>query len=243
MENQFEKGYSLCLNEWALDKEIKNELGLLLIISGLCAKKGFCYASNEYLAKIFNETKISISRKIKKLEAKNYIKVVYKKRGFEVVAREIRLTKLLTDDYQNCLPSINNFVNGSINQNVKEINTSNINTNIIKVSKKEVKSYEEILSDFSLSERLTNCIMDFIQMRKFIKKPLTNRGLELMINKLQKMTPDEDKQIKILEQSIMNNWQGIFELKEAQKTQQQIEDEEHEKMWDRLAEKYKDWKG
>ena len=85
--------------------------------------------------------------------------------------------------------------------------------------------------------------MDFIQMRKFIKKPLTNKGLELLIGKLQKMTPDEDKQIKILEQSIMNNWQGIFELKETQKTQQQVEDEEHEKMWDRLAEKYKDWKG
>jgi len=142
------EGYSICLNEWALDKEIKNELGLLLIISGLCAKKGFCYASNEYLAKIFNETTISISRKIKKLEAKNYIKVVYKKRGFEVVAREIRLTKLLTDDYQNCLPSINNFVNGSINQNVKENNTSINNININKRESKErklaVPSFEEV---------------------------------------------------------------------------------------------------
>jgi len=142
------EGYSICLNEWALDKEIKNELGLLLIISGLCAKKGFCYASNEYLAKIFNETTISISRKIKKLEAKNYIKVVYKKRGFEVVAREIRLTKLLTDDYQNCLPSINNFVNGSINQIVKENNTSINNININKRESKEreiaVPSFEEV---------------------------------------------------------------------------------------------------
>ena len=117
-------GYSLCLNEWALDKEIKNELGLLLIISSLCAKKGYCYASNEYLAKMFDETTISISRKIKKLENKKYISIDYKKRGCEIVAREIRLTKLLTDDYQNCLSSINKNVNRTINQNVKENNIS-----------------------------------------------------------------------------------------------------------------------
>lgn len=243
MENEFEKGYSLCLNEWALDKDIKNELGLLLIISGLCAKKGFCYASNEYLAKIFNESTSTISRKINRLQDKNYINIVYKKRGFKIVAREIRLSKMITDDYQKWQPSIVKNDNGSVIKNDKEINTIYINTNNIKERKKEVKTYEQVLSDFSLSERLTNCIMDFIQMRKFIKKPLTNKGLELLIGKLQKMTPDEEKQIKILEQSIMNNWQGIFELKETQKTQQQVEDEEHEKMWDRLAEKYKDWKG
>ena len=49
-----EDGYSLCLNKWALDKTIKNELGLLLIISSLTAEKGYCYASNGYLAKQFN---------------------------------------------------------------------------------------------------------------------------------------------------------------------------------------------
>lgn len=236
MENNFEEGYSLCFNKWALDKDIKNELGLLLIISSLCAKKGFCYASNEYLAKIFNETTVSISRKIKKLQAKNYIDIVYKKRGFEVVARELRLTKLLTDDYQNCYPSINKIVNGSVNQNVKEINTSNINTNNIKESKKEVKTYEQVLKDFSLSEKLTKCIMDFIQMRKFIKKPLTNRGLELMIGKLKKMSSSEETQIKILEQSIMNNWQGIFELKEDF-TEGTKDDDQWEKFRQRLKDR------
>ena len=31
-----DQGYSICLNIWALDKDIKSELGLLLIISSLC---------------------------------------------------------------------------------------------------------------------------------------------------------------------------------------------------------------
>ena len=94
-----EKGYAICPNEWILDKEIKNELGLLLIISSLCGKNGFCYAGNDYLAKIFDEDTATISRKIKKLEAKKYIEIVYKRRGFEVVNRELRLTKKSIDRF------------------------------------------------------------------------------------------------------------------------------------------------
>ena len=66
-------GYSICLNQWALDKDIKNELGLLLIISSLCAEKGYCWATNKYLADLFGVTEQSISNKLKKLEDKNYL--------------------------------------------------------------------------------------------------------------------------------------------------------------------------
>ena len=54
-------------------------------------------------------------------------------------------------------------------------------------------------------------------MRKTIKKPLTTKALELMINKLKKLSIDSDEQIEILNNSIMNNWLGIFPLKEEQK--------------------------
>lgn len=62
-----QEGYSICFNEWALDKEIKNELGLLLIISSLCAEKGYCFASNKYLSQLFDVPEQTISRKIKLL--------------------------------------------------------------------------------------------------------------------------------------------------------------------------------
>ena len=67
-----ENGYSLCFNEWALDKDIKNELGLLLIVSSLTAEKGYCYASNKYLGELFNEPEPTISRKLNKLANKGY---------------------------------------------------------------------------------------------------------------------------------------------------------------------------
>ena len=50
-------------------------------------------------------------------------------------------------------------------------------------------------------------------MRKAIKKPLTKRGLELLISKLYKLTTNIDEQVEILNTSIMNNWQGIYPLK------------------------------
>jgi DNA-binding GntR family transcriptional regulator len=132
-------GYSICFNEWALDKSIKNELGLLLIISSLTAEKGYCYASNEYLAKQFKTSTITISRKLGILKSKGYITIEYDKRGYEVIGRKIRLTKMLTDDYQKRKPTIN--------KNVKYNNTSNNNTSIINIKNFKNNVLEEELDN------------------------------------------------------------------------------------------------
>lgn len=129
-------GYSICFNEWALDKDIKNELGLLLIISSLSAEKGYCFASNSYLAKLFDIDSCSISRKIKVLEDKGYITIEYSKRGCEVVDRKIRLTKISIHDCQNC--------QSTIDENVKDNNTSINNINI----EEEINKEEERLFDY-----------------------------------------------------------------------------------------------
>ena len=112
-------GYSVCSNEWAIDKDIKNELGLLLIISSLCADKGYCWATNEYLSNLFEESEVSISRKIKTLAEKKYIKVDYERNGTQITKRIITINKIVnggTHHYQNCQPTVN--------KNVKENNTS-----------------------------------------------------------------------------------------------------------------------
>ena len=117
-------GYAICFNEWIFDNSIKNELSLLLYISSLTAERGYCFASNAHFAGIFAETDVNISRKIKKLEHANYINIKYIKRGAEVIKREIRLTKMLTDDYQKCY--------STVNKNVKENNTRDNNKKINK---------------------------------------------------------------------------------------------------------------
>lgn len=129
-------GYAICFNEWALDKDIKNELGLLLIISSLCAEKGYCYASNKYFSEMFNIPEQTISRKLKILQDKKYITIDYKKRGCEITDRYIRLTKMLIDDYQNC--------ESTINKNVKE---NNISINNISINNKENNISKDILKE------------------------------------------------------------------------------------------------
>lgn len=135
-----EQGYSLCLNEWALDKRIKNELNLLLIISSLTAKEGYCYASNEYFAKIFNEHPVNISKKIKKLEKLGYIKIEYKRNGYLVTGRKIRLAKMLT--------AVSKNANRPISKNAKENNISINNTNKKKSNFKTRNYNDEFLQSF-----------------------------------------------------------------------------------------------
>lgn len=139
------EGYSICFNEWALDKDIKDELGLLLIISSLTAEKGYCYASNDYLAKIFETSVVTISRKIKILEEKKYIEIEYEKKGCLVISRKIRLTKMLT--------AINKKVNRTINKNVKENNISNINN-----TNNNNNNYNYIYNNSSSSDEIINFI-------------------------------------------------------------------------------------
>ena len=60
-------------------------------------------------------------------------------------------------------------------------------------------------------------------MRKRIRKPLTDKGVDLAIAKLRGLASesgvmDNDKAIKILEQSTFNSWQGLFPLKTETRT-------------------------
>lgn len=56
---------------------------------------------------------------------------------------------------------------------------------------------------------------DFAEMRKKMRKPLTDRALALTLSELEKLAPgDDDKKIAILNQSIQRGWQGVFPLKD-----------------------------
>jgi hypothetical protein len=56
---------------------------------------------------------------------------------------------------------------------------------------------------------------DFAEYRKKQRKPLTEKAAVLIVNKLDKLYPDnEELKISCLEQSIENGWSGIYELKD-----------------------------
>lgn len=64
-------------------------------------------------------------------------------------------------------------------------------------------------------EKLNQAFLDFVKMRKSIKKPMTDRAITRAMNSLQKLSGgDNDLAIRILEQSIFHCWQDLYELKE-----------------------------
>ena len=82
-----------------------------------------------------------------------------------------------------------------------------------KVSKKEVKSFDEIINNYTADAELRTTIFEYIKMLQLKKKPPTNHALHLMLNKLDKLTFDIREKNKILEQSIVNGWADVYELK------------------------------
>lgn len=74
---------------------------------------------------------------------------------------------------------------------------------------KEKENKKEIIKE----NKLDDVLVEFKKMRKEIKKPITERWLELVRMKLDKMYPwREDLQIMAVNKSIENSWQWIFEL-------------------------------
>ncbi len=115
--------YAIAFNEWIFDNRIDNELKLLLYISSLCAQEWYCFAGNLHFAEKFKEHEVTISRKVKNLEKLWHIKIEYERRWCEIIKRKIRLAKILTDDKQNCLPTINE----NVKDNITSINNTNYN--------------------------------------------------------------------------------------------------------------------
>lgn len=75
-------------------------------------------------------------------------------------------------------------------------------------TKKKNNKKEKDLSPFE------QALIDFTDHRKALKKPLTEHGLKLIVSKLEKLEPvSVENRIKILEQSMVNGWTGVFPLK------------------------------
>jgi uncharacterized protein YdaU (DUF1376 family) len=54
---------------------------------------------------------------------------------------------------------------------------------------------------------------DFVEFRKFIKKPMTEKAKQLMLSKLQKIKDNGHDPILAINKSIANNWSDIYEPK------------------------------
>lgn len=71
---------------------------------------------------------------------------------------------------------------------------------------------------YPTDDLLNQAFTDYVKMRKELKKPMTERAVQLAMKKLENLSGgDNDTAIKILEQSIERSWLSIFPLKDDDK--------------------------
>ena len=92
-----------------------------------------------------------------------------------------------------------------------------------KNEKKQIRDHKRKQPEvyYPNDERLNQAFVDFVEMRKKIKKPLvTDRAVTRAMNRLQRLSNgDNDLAIQILEQSIFHDWQDLYELKDDKNNQ------------------------
>ena len=110
--------------------------------------------------------------------------------------------------------------------NKEKQNTNKQNKDNISVISKEQDEYLQILLSVDYiaeSEELQVAFMDFIEMRKKIKKPMTIRALRMIIKRTLMLSGGNiDEMIGIIEQSIRNDWQDVYPLKDEKSQYQCI---------------------
>lgn len=139
-------------------------------------------------------------------------------------------TNLLTKDVKNDTVSkfiihLNNILNtkglnnnDNDNERIVDESSTNRGTNRQRIVDESLpvpkKPEKQPIVYFPQDEKLNEAFNEFLSHRKEIKKPMTDRAIKLAIGSLNKLSGgDNDKAIEIINQSIMNGWQGLFELK------------------------------
>ena len=195
-----------------------NELLVYAIIYGFSQDYETRFTGSlQYLADWTNSTKQSCIKCLKSLIEKGYIT------KHENIVNGVKFC-----EYQAAKPKsmvVNKVEHGSKQSlmggskqslhNTLDNNTLSNNIEIKKERKNKSKSYDEQIAEYTGNEELQDALKAFIQMRAFIKKPMTEYALKLMLKKLDEMENTDNTKIAILNQSITNNWQGIFPLKDG----------------------------
>ncbi len=210
-----------------------NELIVYAIIYGFSQDgENRFTGSLQYICDWTNSTKQGIMKTLKSLVEKGLVeKTEVYKNGVKFV--EYHVTEFTTMQ-QSLTGNTTKFTEGmqqSLTGDIQQSLPNNISTNKIthikdKKERKKESTYDAIISEL-VQEEVKPIVYEFIKMRDFIKKPMTDFALKKMLNKLAKLSNDPQTQIAILEKSIMNNWQDIYELKEETKptpTKQQTDD-------------------
>lgn len=153
------------------------------------------------------------------LKARNELKqrglIDFRERGTKATVYKLTTMSNSTQDSNQ-----NNEQDSARNSNQNgEQNSSTLNKQKQKQKQKNIAN--AIQERFATDGCLNDTIKAFTEYRKSIKAPMTAHAIDLMLKSLEELAPGDDKtKVKILNQSIMNGWKGVFALKDKEKNVQ-----------------------
>lgn len=90
MNNEQPSYYSILTANVRYDRELKaNEKLLFSEITALANKRGYCTATNNYFANLYDKSKTTISNWINHLKEKGYLRVYFEKDGSQIIGRKL----------------------------------------------------------------------------------------------------------------------------------------------------------
>lgn len=191
-------------------------------------------ANDQYVKKSLKWGISKIQKTKQTLKEHGLIDVVQRRKGGKIEGWFIKVSYLVNERKADEIKIKVQESNNTQNEQVENCTSGNEETNALKEKikclekeiemlkdnkkerkkKKKTKSYDEQIEEYTENEELQNALKAFVQMRSFIKKPMTEYALKLMLKKLDELGNNDTTKIAILNQSITHNWQGIFPLKD-----------------------------
>lgn len=195
-------------------------------------------ANDQYVKKSLKWGISKIQKTKQTLKEHGLIDIVQRRKDGKIEGWFINVSYLVNERKSDEIKIKVQNINNTQNEQVENCTSENEETNalkekikclekeleMLKYNKKErkskSKSYDEQIAEYTGNEDLQNALKAFLQMRSFIKKPMTEYALKLMLKKLDEFGNTDDTKIAILNQSITHNWQGIFPLNDGNTKQE-----------------------
>ena len=228
MSDNLQNGYAVCFNSWLFDERIQNELRLLILISSLSAKEGYCYASNEYLGEKLGKSKDWASSGVTKLKNLGYIEVELQKFGAVVTNRKIKIVALENaarprTENPTSADGENQVADGKSNVRERKIqrppynvcarnnNTSQENYKLLKL---QANNNPLPPNGISLPDFIDpNLWQEYLAYKKERREKLSDKGIEMKFSEWAKWASEGIDVNECIREAMRNEWQGVFKPK------------------------------
>lgn len=212
-------------------------------VTSLCNKRGYCWATNEYFASLYGLSVKTVSRLIRMLEGKGYIRceMAATEKGSErrIYGGTFLVTQGGMDKNEDTPRGVLKNEEGGMDKNegrglLKNVQQNNkeesIKEDITPLPPKGDEGAKRV-SKYALAEEakpllrayvgqdyeLAKALADLIEIREAKRAINSEAGIKALLAKLDKLSGGrrEDK-LALLQESVANSWKSVFPLRKGQ---------------------------